>query len=145
MVWFHAKWGRTLGKMVAGAKVVTRDGFPIGWKHAAKRSAVGIGYALAFAYCWTVALQHLSGSDYAALTWAERNRILAALSPMPPLLTDAITVWYWSEPVVMLLNRERRALHDFIADTVVVDTRTQKKKVKEEIRLLGGIRHTVVR
>ncbi|WP_255590049.1 hypothetical protein [Marinicella meishanensis] len=29
-------------------------------------------------------------------------------------------VWYWSELLVMLTNERRRALHDFIAGTVVI-------------------------
>lgn len=29
-------------------------------------------------------------------------------------------IWVWSELVVLLTNRKRRALHDFIAGTVVI-------------------------
>jgi uncharacterized RDD family membrane protein YckC len=31
--------------------------------------------------------------------------------------------WLWSELVVLLLNAKRRALHDFIAGTVVIRVR----------------------
>jgi uncharacterized RDD family membrane protein YckC len=29
-------------------------------------------------------------------------------------------IWYWSEFIVLLTNRRKRAIHDFIAGTVVV-------------------------
>ena len=35
--------------------------------------------------------------------------------------------WWWGAVVVMLFNRERRSLHDFIAGTVVI----QEPKVEE--------------
>jgi uncharacterized RDD family membrane protein YckC len=38
-------------------------------------------------------------------------------------VNTANQVWMWSEVVVMLFNRRRRALHDFIAGTVVTSDR----------------------
>jgi uncharacterized RDD family membrane protein YckC len=33
-----------------------------------------------------------------------------------------IQVWIWSEFITMLFNKRRRAIHDYIAGTVVVRT-----------------------
>lgn len=143
-VYFHAKRGQTIGKTIARAKVVTHDGFPIGWRIAAVRSSVWIALVLAFSHARIVGLWRMPDIGYTDLTWVERSRALARLSPTPPLLAMMSEWWYWGEVIVMLLNRERRALHDFIAGTIVVDTRkrkTERKKVK--VRLLGGVRATL--
>ena len=39
-------------------------------------------------------------------------------------------LWTWSELIVMLTNRQRRALHDFIAGTVVI-----KKEYADPIQI----------
>lgn len=143
-VYFHAKRGQTIGKMVARAKIVTHHGFPIGWRTAAIRSSVGIALVLAFGHARIVGLCRMSDIGYTDLTWVERNRALAQLSPTPPLLATMSEWWYWGEVVVMLLNRQRRALHDFIAGTVVVDTRKRRRKRKKvKVWLLGGVRATL--
>jgi hypothetical protein len=41
-VYFHARWGQTVGKMVAGIRVTQLDGTPITTRHAVLRSAVDI-------------------------------------------------------------------------------------------------------
>lgn len=37
-------------------------------------------------------------------------------------------IWYFLELVTMLTNRKRRALHDFIAGTVVVRTHLREEQ-----------------
>ena len=39
-VYFHARWGQTLGKMLARIRVVQLDGRPISLRHALLRSSV---------------------------------------------------------------------------------------------------------
>ena len=49
--------------------------------------------------------------------------VTAAGSSMPgygAYTDDAMALWVWSEPLVMLLNKQRRAIHDFLAGTVVL-------------------------
>ena len=33
------------------------------------------------------------------------------------------SIWIWSEFIIMLTNKKRRALHDFMAGTVVIRSR----------------------
>ena len=35
-------------------------------------------------------------------------------------LSWAANIWFWSELLVLLTNQQRRALHDFLAGTVVI-------------------------
>jgi uncharacterized RDD family membrane protein YckC len=67
-----------------------------------------------------VALIKLTDADFSALSWAELAIKQAELSPYINEITIAIYSWTASEVVVLLFNRKKRALHDFIAGTVVV-------------------------
>ena len=42
-------------------------------------------------------------------------------------LNIAFNIWIWSEFFVLLLNKRRRAIHDFIAETVVISTLPEKQ------------------
>ncbi len=140
-VYFHARWGQTLGKMVARARVVTYDGFPISWRHALLRSSVGMALTLFFVLGRTAALCTIPRSEYAGLGWIELRVLLDQADPAYSYLLGHVSeVWYYSELVVMLLNRERRAMHDFIAGTAVIDLRPPRRwKHSGKLKLLGGV------
>ena len=122
-VYFHARWGQTLGKMAAHVRVTAVDGSPIGFRQAFLRSAVDIllGVLYVAAYAW--ALLQIPPAEYASLTWFEQTRRLGELEGPWQWLTWLQGVWTVSEVVTLLFNRRRRALHDFIAGTVVIRTR----------------------
>ena len=120
-VYFNAHFGGTLGKLAVGIRVTRPDGVKIGWTEAWKRSAVDIVFAF-FGVCVNMwALTQVNGEEYSAARFFERMRLLGSHYPY---WFSAITllrrVWIWSEVVVLLFNRRKRALHDFIAGTVVV-------------------------
>jgi hypothetical protein len=66
-------------------------------------------------------LFHMTDAEYQSLSLRERAKRMADLAPSwyKPLRWTQ-TSWDWGELVVLLTNRKRRALHDFIAGTVVV-------------------------
>jgi uncharacterized RDD family membrane protein YckC len=66
---------------------------------------------------------HMSDAEYHALSFMERAKRIADLAPWwyKPLQNVQRT-WTWGELIVLLSNRKKRALHDFIAGTVVVRT-----------------------
>nr|WP_309696742.1 hypothetical protein [Armatimonas sp.] len=67
-----------------------------------------------------VALATIADSDYYGVGWMQRAQNLAAHEPAWLAWTMTATqIWVWSEVVVILFNKRRRALHDFIAGTVV--------------------------
>jgi predicted DCC family thiol-disulfide oxidoreductase YuxK len=51
---------------------------------------------------------------------ADQSRLLAERNPVFGAYDVVQQAWMWSELLVLLFNRTRRALHDFIAGTVVV-------------------------
>ena len=63
----------------------------------------------------------MSDSEYYGVSFMDRSVRMAAFYPpwMQPLKIIE-EVWVWSEFIVLLMNRKKRAIHDFIAGTVVV-------------------------
>jgi len=63
----------------------------------------------------------ITDSEYLSLSFLVRSERLNALAPAwyRPIYI-ALQIWIWGEFVVMMTNRKRRALHDFIAGTVVI-------------------------
>ena len=119
-VWFHARTGQTLGKRLASIRVVKLTGERISWKEAALRSSVDLALGLTRAMATVLALYQLS--DVALnVGWLARSELLIEQGPAWGRYAQrASNAWYWSELVFLLFNAKRRALHDFIAGTVVV-------------------------
>jgi uncharacterized RDD family membrane protein YckC len=121
-LYFHAASGQTIGKRALHIRVVHLDGSRIGWPESFKRSAVD----LCFGIIWIVgdlwAVNSLSAEHYSAAEWSEQQNLLLAARPVFAQWADiASQVWVWSEVFTMLFNRRKRAIHDFIAGTVVID------------------------
>jgi uncharacterized RDD family membrane protein YckC len=105
--------------MVAGVRVVDVGGAAISWRQAVLRSSVDVILALAVGVSNVVALSRMRPDEYMS---PDRWRHMAALSPFPDGLVWFSWGWFCSELIVLLFNRRKRALHDFIAGTVVVHT-----------------------
>jgi len=103
-VFMHGRFGQTLGKFFCGVKVLALNGSRITYEHAIRRDIVPC--LLLPVWVWTI--------GYAAI-YREY--------PSPAMFRWAQQIGlYWGvlELVTMLLNEQRRALHDYIAKTVVV-------------------------
>ncbi len=107
----HAAWGQTLGKMITGVKVVKNsDLSPIAFRHALTRDMVPL----------LVFIVGIVLINYLDIGIAENKQ--ASLQP-PPIVGAVVFLqflWPLLELITMLFNRRRRAIHDFIAGTVVI-------------------------
>jgi uncharacterized RDD family membrane protein YckC len=116
----HGRVGQTVGKMAVKVQVVdARTGDRISWRQAFIRESIPLGMTLIL-----IALLLVTpGTDVQALD--------AAATDVPPLSAGAWLLlalpmlWFAAEVVTMLTNSRRRALHDFVAGTVVVRTNTR--------------------
>ena len=134
-VYFNARFGGTLGKLAVGIRVTKPDGTRIGWAEAWKRSSVDIGFALLTLCVEVWALTQVDGEQYSATAFLERIRLLQSYYPSWfYIVTIAQNVWIWSEVVVLLFNKRKRALHDFIAGTVVIH-----KEFAEQQAVANGV------
>ena len=118
-VYMHGKYGQTIGKMVTKVKIIdAKTHNPISFRHAIVRDSIPIliiiisevylAYHLATG---TISIDDLiNGESGTGAGWF--------------LLIFA--GWYLAEIITMLTNDKRRALHDFLAGTVVVRTNIEK-------------------
>lgn len=117
IILMHAKYGQTLGKMACKVKVVDfRTEGPISVRQAVMRD--GLPFLISLLILSTAAYGVLSGELNSEALVNDRVQVPAGFVTvgMIPLL------WFIAEVVTMLTNEKRRALHDFIAGTVVIRT-----------------------
>jgi uncharacterized RDD family membrane protein YckC len=120
-VYLVRRWGGTPGKLIVGIRIRKLNGERVGYREAFLRQLPDFVLGLLISAALTVPLFRMTDAEYHALSFLERARQMDALAPRwyQPLHWLQ-TAWVWSELVVLLTNRKRRALHDFIAGTVVV-------------------------
>lgn len=118
-VYMHGKYGQTIGKMVTKVKIIdAKTHNPISFRHAIVRDSIPIlitiileVYLVYHLATGTISIDDLiNGESETGAGWF--------------LLIFA--GWYLAEIITMLTNDKRRALHDFIAGTVVVRTNIEK-------------------
>ncbi len=119
-VYLVRRFGGTPGKLILGIRIRKLDGSPVGYREALLRHLPTFILSLLESIALVVPLFHLSDAEYLALG-VERTTTLKGLAPVwyHPLVMIS-TAWVWSELIILLTNKERRSVHDFIAGTVVV-------------------------
>ena len=124
-LWFSVhlvvRYGGTPGKLAMGTRVVMDDGSPV------TRGAAMVRYSVLFtlsmltsaALAWA-ALQ-IPEEHYMPLSIVQKSMLLAAAAPpWYKGVNIAMNVWVWSEFITILFNKRKKALHDYIAGTVVI-------------------------
>lgn len=67
-------------------------------------------------------------TPFASLIWSEpTTKISAVLPPWYRALDVLRTVFIYSEVLVVMFNRRKRALHDFLAGTIVINKQFAEK------------------
>lgn len=123
-IYFHGRWGQTVGKMIMRIKVVRTDGGRIGYRVAALRSIVNIGFALLFVAYVAITLSGFPEADWAFMSKPEQLHAVRTAFPLPDFgLQIANLLWLIAEIICLLQNAKKRAVHDYIAGTIVVRLR----------------------
>lgn len=131
----HARYGQTVGKMVTKVRVVDfRTEGRISWRQAWLRE--GIPMVLSLGCLGRVVYLILSG-DLNPGALANGKAALAAGKGFW-LLMALPGLWFLAEVLTMLTNRQRRALHDCIAGTVVVRTNIDEGFAQRNAAPNGG-------
>ena len=109
-----ANYGQTIGKMAMKIKVVDNSTEQkIGYPQAFKREAVPLFFVV---LSMTTSAILLNGIDWS-------NFVLSTLSWILLFIPSSMSlIWSILEIVTMLFDAKSRALHDKIADTVVIKT-----------------------
>ena len=122
IVYFHYHYGATLGKMASKIKVTNPDGSSIDLRQAVLRSSVDIGFAVLTVAAQIIAISHVNPEEYLSAVWMARIEYIVPLYPSwYDLVAIGTNIWVWGEFFVLLLNKRKRAIHDFIAGTVVIN------------------------
>lgn len=128
-LWFHVdlvrRYGGTPGKLLLKTRIAMVDGSRVTAKAAALRYAVMLVLAAASSVAFAMSCLSVSDTQYFSLDYMARNEMLvAAAPPWYRVVAILMQVWIWGEFLTMLFNKRRRAVHDFIAGTVVVRSTT---------------------
>jgi len=121
-IYFHCRWGQTIGKMAVGIIVRDLSGRPISWRQAFLRNIVDLIFGIPIAIGSWIAFLRMPEAAYqdpSFLNWAKMFAESQPIFVKP--LQNMGSIWTWSEAIVLLFNKKKRALHDFIACTVVVE------------------------
>ncbi len=117
-------WGGTPGKLLLGLRVVRADLEPAGWREAVLRESVNAALGLAGDVLFLLAVRQVSEAAFAGGSRTALMKEIHSLEGLPGRVIDRLgDAWILSEFLVLLTNRKRRALHDFLAGTVVIHRR----------------------
>lgn len=123
-VYLVKRFGGSPGKLLMRMRIAKLDGSPVGYRQASIRYSVLFVISMLTSAGLLLSLFHMSAIEYTGFTTSKaRVRSLEAGAPawyQPVQIAGS--VWVWSEFLVLLTNRKRRALHDFMAGTVVIST-----------------------
>ncbi len=125
-LWFHVflvkKYGGTPGKLLLNIKIAKVDGSDVGYREAILRYSVLFFITLLMSVALIPVLLEMTDTIYFSMSLTERALYMVERAPSwYKFTTTAMNIWIWSEFLVMLTNKKRRALHDFMAGTVVIN------------------------
>ena len=120
-VYLVKRYGGTPGKLLMGIKICKLDGSAIGYREAVLRYLPDFILGFLMSIALIISVFHMTDAEYHSLTYMKRSMRMIELAPSwyKPLQWIQ-NIWIWSEFLVLLTNRKRRAIHDFIAGTVVI-------------------------
>ncbi len=120
-VYLVRRFGGTPGKLIVGIRILSLDGEPIGCREALLRYLPQAVFGLLMSIALSFSVFQISDAEYRSLDlMGQVKRTIEFAPPWYGPLQWFRTVWFWGELILLLTNRKKRALHDFIAGTVVV-------------------------
>ena len=136
-LWFHVylvkRYGGTPGKLLLKIKISKVDGSDVGYKESLLRYSVLFVLTMLTSMPIMLISVGMSDAEYFSYNWTQRALALTEMAPgWYSFATITMNVWIWSEFIVMLTNKKRRAIHDFIAGTVVIRKSMPNKALKQD-------------
>lgn len=125
VLWYNIyvpkRYGGTFGKLVTGIKIIRLDGEPIGWKEAFMRHVVLLALTLFSIIIMIYCVLQADKTTFNSYSWLQQTNYLMTFAPVSFIISAWLNnVWIYSEFIVLLLNERKRAVHDYIAGTVIV-------------------------
>jgi len=130
LIFFLAKWGKSPGKYMANIRVLTVDLKPIGWREALLRHSVQMLLSIAALVMGYRAVAGVSAAEFDSMNFSERAVLQSGSGGFQQFIIGCSLLWTLSEIVFLLFNKKKRALHDFIAGTVVIEEEATAQSAK---------------
>ncbi len=135
-IYMLKRWGQTIGKMAMGVKVVKTDFSELTWREVLLRCSFDL---MNDSWCFLKACLVVSGIVTAGLLFSASSNPHVFPGNILRIFSDKLPtvclLWITSEIIIILTNQKKRALHDFLAGTVVV----VKKKANFWSPFLAGV------
>jgi uncharacterized RDD family membrane protein YckC len=126
-VYLVKRFGGTPGKLLLKSRIAMVDGSPVTTQASIIRYSVSFILTAATELAILIATLSMSDADYFSMGYMKRAAQIVSLAPSwYSTTTMLLSVWIWSEFITMLFNKKRRAVHDFMAGTIVISTKTSK-------------------
>jgi len=132
-VYLVQRYGGTPGKLILGIKIIKLNTQPITWREAILRYSVQLIDLIITSALGVYAINMADNAHYVSLDWLHRAGYLSSLYPdlvqikmsgrmfmQIHLVTQFLGLWTIAEVIAVFTNHRKRAVHDFIAGTVVV-------------------------
>ena len=124
-IWYDVflvkQYGGTPGKLLLGIKIVQKNGDEVDWHASFMRYIVSFCLSISgiFIMLWTLSL--IDDATYVGMGFLKRIQFLNDFNPlMSKFQTFTTLAWTLAGIIAILSNKRKRAVHDFIAGTVVV-------------------------
>lgn len=124
-LWFEAflvyRYGGTPGKLLLKIRIAMADGSRVTRRAALLRYSVYFVLSTLSAIGALLAILHIPEVEYYRLDYLEQGTQLLKQAPVwcQPV-SMLLNIWIWSEFVSLWFNRQRQALQDLMAGTVVI-------------------------
>lgn len=113
--------GATPGKRISGLKIVKLDGTDVGWTEAVLRYLPQFLIVL-LSNLVTVAALSVADTGADGQSWWEKILVLSSQQEIE--ITRYVSIaWLLANTITLISTKNKRALHDIIAKTVVISTR----------------------
>ncbi|HSZ71540.1 MAG TPA: RDD family protein [Cytophagaceae bacterium] len=120
-IYLPKRYGGTPGKLLVGIRIIKLDGSPIGWRESILRHLITFVMTIVSCLLMFYSLSLADEATFQGLSWLQQTVYLVSLSPMLFKVSSWVNnIWLYGELIVLLTNKRRRAIHDFIAGTVIV-------------------------
>jgi uncharacterized RDD family membrane protein YckC len=120
-VYLVKRFGGTPGKLVAGLRIAKVDGSKIGYREAFLRYLPEFVLGSLLTVALMLPTMAMTDAEYLSLGFMQRSLKIVSLAPSWYRPVQWLqNIWVWGEFLVLLTNKKRRAIHDFIAGTVVL-------------------------
>ena len=120
-VYLVKRYGGTPGKLLMGLKIVQKNGDDVDWHASFMRYIVTFCLSISGIFIMLWSLSFIDDTNYVNMGFFKRMQILNDFNPfMSKIQTFTTLSWILAGIIAILSNKRKRAIHDFIAGTVVV-------------------------